>query len=204
MTECSVNPYRELFADMTPTEFEHYCMKALKGYAETENLPDFTILHNQKLSAEDGTYQIDILCQFTVAGMAFKILVECKKYKHPVERKVVAELYTKMQSLGAQKGLVITTCGFQSGAVQFAEKHGIALAQMMGSFIQYIRNSLYEPPPDRVRFERELYQRLPKYIAVLWDYELDFPVEKIYPTKAMIEEARQSVLKSFSDSNIDK
>ena len=95
MTERSVNPYRELFADMTPTEFERYCMETLKVYAEKDNLSDFTILHNQKLSAEDGTYQIDILCRFTVAGMTFKILVECKKYKHPVERKVVAELYTK-------------------------------------------------------------------------------------------------------------
>ena len=204
MTERSVNPYRELFADMTPTEFECYCMETLRVYAEKDNLSDFTILHNQKLSAEDGTYQIDILCRFTVAGMTFKILVECKKYKHPVERKVVVELYTKMQSLGAQKGLVITTCGFQSGAVQFAEKHGIALAQMMNSYIQYIQNSLYEPPPDRMRLEYELRQRLPKYVVMLWDYELDFPVEKIYPTRAMIEEARQSVLKSFLDPNIDK
>ena len=47
MIESTSNPYRELVADKTPTEFECLRMKALKAYAEKENLPDFTIQHNQ-------------------------------------------------------------------------------------------------------------------------------------------------------------
>ena len=45
---------------MTPTEFEEYCLKILQGYAEDENLCDFTIDHDVKLVADDGTYQIDM------------------------------------------------------------------------------------------------------------------------------------------------
>lgn len=44
--------------------------------------------------------------------MSFKVLVECKRYKHAVERKVVAEMDAKLRSLGAQKGLIIATSGF--------------------------------------------------------------------------------------------
>jgi hypothetical protein len=33
----------------------------------------------------------------------------------------------KIQSVGAHKGIVFATKGFQSGAIQFAKSHGIAL-----------------------------------------------------------------------------
>lgn len=35
-----------------------------------------------------------------------------------------------VQSLGAQKGILISTSNFQSGAIEYAKTHGIALIQM--------------------------------------------------------------------------
>lgn len=37
----TLNPYRELVAEISPTEFEKLCLEILKGYAEAENLSDF-------------------------------------------------------------------------------------------------------------------------------------------------------------------
>ena len=42
----TLNPYRELVAEISPTEFEKLCLEILKGYAEAENLSNFSIQHN--------------------------------------------------------------------------------------------------------------------------------------------------------------
>ena len=189
MIEYDTNLYRKLYAQMTPVDFEICCVEAIKAYAQKENVTDFTVLHNQKLKTVDGTYQIDILCQFTMIGMSFKVLVECKRYKHTVERKVVAEMDAKLRSLGAQKGLIIATSGFQSGAVHYAEEHNIAPAQIVDAQIQYIRNSVSRQPREVLRFELEMRQQLPKYTVLLWDCKHDYPWERIYLTTQMVCEA---------------
>ena len=43
-----VNPYRELNANISPTEFEVFCLNTLKAYAEKENLSSFS--HEERLS----------------------------------------------------------------------------------------------------------------------------------------------------------
>lgn len=39
-------------------------------------------------------------------------------------------LYDKIRATGAQKGILISTSGFQSGAIKYASEHGIALIQI--------------------------------------------------------------------------
>ena len=115
---------------MTPTEFEEYCLKILQGYAEEENLKDFTLTHDVKLSASDGTYQIDVYATCKAFGADMKIIGECKQYKNRVNREKVVVLSDKVRALGAQKGILLSTAGFQSGAIQYAKEHGIALIQV--------------------------------------------------------------------------
>ena len=78
--------YLDLVCSMTPTEFEKYCGEILRGYAEAEQLKDFTITHNTDLTSHDGTYQIDLYATFTAMGSKFKVICECKRYKDKVNR----------------------------------------------------------------------------------------------------------------------
>lgn len=55
-----LNPYKNLVADLSPIEFEKYCMNILKSYADKEDLKEFSIVHDKKISTSDGDYQIDI------------------------------------------------------------------------------------------------------------------------------------------------
>ena len=59
--EYDVNPYRELPANITPLDFELFCVETIKAYAEKENLSNYTIKHDQKVETHDSTYQIDVL-----------------------------------------------------------------------------------------------------------------------------------------------
>ena len=108
----AINPYREFVASISPTEFEELCLEILKGYAEAEHLSDFSIQHNVSIPADDGTYQIDVYARFIAMGVEFKVIAECKRYSSPVSREKVAVLADKVKSLGAHKGIMISTCGF--------------------------------------------------------------------------------------------
>ena len=90
----TINPYRELDANISPTDFEIFCMDTLKAYAEKERLKDFSITHNKKIQADDGTYQIDVYAEYTALGAKSVVLVECKKKSNAIKREVVEVLHT--------------------------------------------------------------------------------------------------------------
>lgn len=171
---------------ITPTEFEKYCEDILLGYAEEEKLPNFAIKHNTKQHAYDGTYQIDLCATFTALGSNFKVICECKQYKSPVKREKVVILADKIKSLGAHKGILLSTSRFQSGAIQYAGEHGIALIQVYDNKIEFYAhsNGAQEYDENDPLFAAE--KKLPPYKAILFTGEADKPVQ-IYPSRSMIE-----------------
>ena len=173
---------------MTPTEFELHCMEILRGYAEEEKLPAFKIEHDVKLNASDGTYQIDVYATYTALGTEMKILAECKQYKKRVGRDIVEVLESRLRSLGAQKGILLSTAGFQSGAIDFAKAHGIALVQMFDTHEKWYSHS---GGPDEVIDEDDpiVYgeKHMPRYRAHLIT-AVDGSLVTVYPTRAMANE----------------
>ncbi|SHS97691.1 Restriction endonuclease [Mycobacteroides abscessus subsp. abscessus] len=121
-------PTEKAFMDITPEEFEKYSLDLLTE--QTQNLENLVIKHNVILETYDGNYQIDGYIEFTVMGIKYKTIVECKHYKSAITREKVQVLYGKIQSIGAQKGILISTSNFQSGAMEYARAHGIALIQI--------------------------------------------------------------------------
>ena len=87
--------------------------------------------------------------------------------------------------MGAQKGIIISTSGFQTGEVQYAEKHGIALWQVFDSYIKHISASADNQISDYMKLQLEAEKHLPKYFILEWDYSLDFLFTQIYPTEGM-------------------
>lgn len=195
------NPYRDLDANINPNEFELFCMEVLKVYAQKENLQNFTIKHDQKIEADDGTYQIDVIAEYTALGAKNIALIECKKYTRSVERDVVTTLHAKLQSLGAQKGIIISTAGFQSGATQYANKHGITLWQICDNYIKHYSASADNRISDFMRFQLEMERYLPKFFALEWDCLNDYPYNQIYPTEEMLKEARNKAKKARISRN---
>lgn len=82
--------------------------------------------------------------------MSFLVLVECKYHKNPVKREMILALHSKVVSVGAQKGAMFSTSGFQSGAIEYAAAHGIATVQIQDGRSSYFTRSIAptpEPPP---------------------------------------------------------
>lgn len=196
-----INPYRNFVASISAEEFEKMCLQILSSYAEAEALNNFSILHNQKVKTSDGEYQIDILSQFIALSVEFKVIVECKRYTRPVEREKIVILADKVRSLGAHKGILISTSGFQSGATEYAKQHGIALIQIFDKNVMHIQNSINPKQNDLLdEIINEFINQSPPYYAYQWSTRLnDFPDKKIYPTESMILELQEKLKNKYKD-----
>lgn len=114
-------------------------------------LTSLEVKHDVKVEAYDSSYQIDVLAKFQAfAGAEFIVLIECKKYRNAVERELVQVLHDKVRSVGAHKGMLFTTIGFQSGAIKYAKAHGIALVSIIEGAATYETRSAFpvaaQPP----------------------------------------------------------
>ncbi|WP_088228278.1 restriction endonuclease [Desulfosporosinus sp. FKB] len=128
-------PTWESVLDMSPTDFEKYCVQLLQE--QSAGLENCIFQHNKIITVDDGNYQIDGFIEFSAMGVTYKTLVECKHYKNSISREKVQILYDKVRATGAQKGILMSISNFQSGAIDYATKHGIALIQIIESGKQF-------------------------------------------------------------------
>jgi restriction system protein len=140
---------------MTARDFE-LCVKAWLESVE-EGLTNFSTSHLEKISGQDGDYTFDVTAQFRiVGGLEIKVLVECKKHSQPIKRELVQVLNDKKRSVGAHKAMLVATAPFQSGAIEFAAKNGIALVQVISGAAIYIRASVERVSPPLEHLEKTI------------------------------------------------
>lgn len=132
-------------ADITPEEFEEFVV-ALLGSTE-KNVANLAITLHEKIEGVDGTYDFDATVRYEFVGMSFLVLVEAKRHKNPIKRELVQILHQKVQSVGGHKGVIISTAPYQSGALEFAKKHGIALVTVTEGRFTFETKSRIKPPP---------------------------------------------------------
>lgn len=93
---------------------------------------------------------VDVSCETQLLGARILCIVECKCYSKRVEVSDVEEFHSKLDDIGAHKGIIFTTVGYEAGAKKVAEGRGIALLvlgenQAAGA-IRIERKSAARPP----------------------------------------------------------
>ncbi len=111
--------------ELEPEEFEELVRDFIRLIGA--ELEAFDVEHRETVETSDGSYEIDVTARFHALACHFVVLIECKKLKRPVEREVIQVLNDRLRALGAHKGIVFSTGGFQAGAIHYAKQHGIAL-----------------------------------------------------------------------------
>ena len=134
-------PTKDNILGMSPGEFEKYALLILQQ--QIQGMENCLFEHNKIIEVSDGNYQIDGYIEFRLMGVTYKTLVECKHYKSSIEREKVQVLFDKLRACGAQKGILVSSSNFQSGAITYATQHGIALVQLTESGNQIYSRDLY-------------------------------------------------------------
>src|ERR1043166_4631870 len=132
-------------AQITPSQFE----KVVRGWlkSKTAGISAIRTKHQARKMGSGGSYAIDVMAWFKIFGGAeIVILVECKYQERPVERDEIIILEGKLRDVGAHKGMVFDTSGFQRGALKYAKSRGIATITVVGEEWLYETRSAITPP----------------------------------------------------------
>src|SRR6185503_1264224 len=143
-------------ADISPIDFESVVLELLALAADRQG-QRIASTHLGVAQGAGGAYKIDVLVTFSLfQGAEFMVLVECKHQRRPVEREDVMVLESKLRDVNAQKGMLFSTSGFQSGALEFAEtKHIATITVVEGHWLYETKAAGDGPPipPPRAAFD---------------------------------------------------
>jgi restriction system protein len=143
--------------DISPVDFEKIVLDWL-GSASAHKNQTITTEHLGVVTGEGGQYKIDVLVTFSaLGGASFVVLVECKHQTRPIEREDVMVLESKLRDVNAQKAMIFSTSGFQSGAIEFASAKRIAsITVVEGAWLFETKGFGIKPatPPPWVKFPK--------------------------------------------------
>jgi hypothetical protein len=131
-------------ADLTPGEFENWVAEVFASVGPELN--DLRVEVHERVTGIDGSYDFDATARYRWAGLDFLVLIEAKLHANPIKRELVQALHSKIQSVGAHKGVMFSTARFQRGAMEFAKVHGIALVSVTEGRLTFATRSRTPPP----------------------------------------------------------
>jgi hypothetical protein len=71
--------------------------------------------------------QFDVSIKFKFGAYEYLTVIECRDYKTKVPVGDVEAFVTKTRDINSNKAIMVSPCGFQSGGISVAERHGIEL-----------------------------------------------------------------------------
>lgn len=107
-------------------------------------------------------HDIDVLVKSCHAGFDITWLIECKKWKTKITKLHVLALREIINDTGADKGIIISESGFQSGAIEAANLTNIELTSLAETKVKS------ENDINAMRL-RELYDRVEACKVKYWD-----------------------------------
>ena len=91
----------------------------------------FTAQVNDPLPTPNGVvHRVDVSARIVLAGVNVLWIVECKLWNRAIPKEKVSALKDIVNDLGADRGLLMSEKGFQSGAVHLAAAKNITLSSL--------------------------------------------------------------------------
>ncbi len=113
------------------TEYELFVKEVYEILNQADGLDDINIQHDVRLKGISGvTRQIDIYWTFYRGEINYKVAIECKDYNRKVSIDKISAFHDLIQDLGNTYGVFVSKVGFQSGAIEYAQKCGIQLMEI--------------------------------------------------------------------------
>jgi hypothetical protein len=84
----------------------------------------------ESVSGVRGKHKIDVLVTGKVHGLQIRWIVECKHWTSNVTKEKVLALLAIVQDIGADKGILLSEVGFQSGAIRVSKNTNLLLTSL--------------------------------------------------------------------------
>jgi restriction system protein len=150
---------------LTPKELEHRVGRWIRSSLARDGIQNVTIEPQGVVTGDGGDYKIDSLVRITfLRGAELVLLAECKHQKRPVERDELLILEAKLTDVGAHKGILFSTAGFQSGALTYAEAKGIGTVTVADGKFTYDTRAFGDAEPPNCL-------QLPDLVGIILKYD---------------------------------
>ena len=150
--------------EVAPEEYERQVVEWLRS--TKRSITDFRVSHQMQLAGAAGEYEFDAVAEFEILeGARLVVLIECKRHSNPIKRDYIIALEGKIRDVGAHKGMVFSTAGFQRGAINYATERGIATVTFVDGSLTYVTRSRGDRagPPS--------WSNAPEYAGLLFSEE---------------------------------
>jgi len=112
---------------MTNTEYEKYVRSIVEVLLRAQGLETVEVKHDVQIPGLSRSHQIDVYWEYRLGGVSHRVIMNCKRYKDTVEVTDVLTLSGVLTDMPGVRGLIVSTVGFQKGAVDYAKTHQIGL-----------------------------------------------------------------------------
>jgi hypothetical protein len=143
-----------------------------------------------------GKHKVDVLVSGKFGGLNIKWVVECKAWRSNVSKEKVAALIAIVQDVGADKGVLVSEKGFQSGAILMARTKNVVLTSI-SDLSKQISADFAESIVARLEW------RLNRVKERLW--KLHKSTGEFFPTPHLTEQSKLFLLDlAFADALKEK
>jgi len=106
--------------------FERLCSELITIMSSSEK---YTSVEGPRvlLSGHDGEREFDIVLRSKVSSINLLTVIECRDHQSKLDVTHIDGFHSKMQDVGANKGIIISPIGFTSTAVSKAKRLGVTL-----------------------------------------------------------------------------
>lgn len=108
-------------------DYEIFVRDITQTLLKAEGLTTVKVEHDLKVAGIARPHQIDVYWEYQLGGVLHGVIINCKNYRTPVEAGDVETLAGVLHDLPGVRGLIVTTVGFQKGAIAYAKTYGIGL-----------------------------------------------------------------------------
>lgn len=130
-------------------DFELIIKNIYDQLARSEHI-NVDIKTKERMLGYDGVFhEIDVLYSYEHIGTIYRVAIECKNWKNPVDVSELRNFYYKLEHIGNINGIFISSqSGFQKGAKKLASFNGIKIIKysdldmiIKGNYQQYLKPS---------------------------------------------------------------
>jgi len=89
-----------------------------------------TVEIEAKIKGARGLHKIDVFVTGEIGTLPVRWIIECKLWNRSISKEKVLVLQQVVQDLGADRGILLSEAGFQSGAVLASENSNITLSSL--------------------------------------------------------------------------
>ena len=113
------------------TYYEILSREVFESIANQNRVKTIDVLHNQKLQGKTTKHQIDVYWEFEDSGITYRNVVQVKDWGGSVTKGEMLKFLKVVEDLPNQpRGIFVSRNGYQKGAREVAEKHGILMYKL--------------------------------------------------------------------------